>query len=341
MIRQILFFAIASLLSCQTILGQWPVIRLLQSGRKTNLRGLSSNRGHEIWVSGSNGWIGYSADGGLSWNWHQPAGFAQRDFRDIASTGVQSAVIAGIDTPAVILKTINAGKDWQLVYHNATPGMFLDAVDFTDSLQGIVLGDPVNGQPFLALTKDGGNSWHPLAVAFNKKIVPGEAFFAASGTNIHLEPDGRFIFPSGGMRSNIWMHQPQLAMPGSVRKLPFRQALLTSGPNGMAVKGQVIALVGGDYTKPDQGDSCFAISFDGGRHWQPQHTLPGYGSSVAIISRQKLVACGLMGVWLSSDSGKHWKVIDKRAFNSLLYIPQTKKLFLAGPEGTVGLIEGL
>lgn len=343
--RHILFLAITILLSGQTAFGQLPTIQLLQSGKSTNLRGLSSRNDKEIWVSGSNGWIGFSQDGGIHWNWHQPAGFANRDFRDIAAISKGAAVIIGIDTPAVILKTVNQGNEWRLVYSNGTPGMFLDAVDFVDTLHGIVLGDPIglpkDSRPFLARTKDGGNSWQTLAATFNKKIAAGEAFFAASGTNIHLMPNGGFIFPSGGTCANIWIHSGKEQQPGLVTKLPFRQAIPTSGPNGMDIKGKIIALVGGDYTKPGKGDSCFAISYDGGKHWQDQHALPGYGSSVAIIDPRKIIACGLHGVWLTLDGGKHWQTIDKRPYNSLLYIPTTKKLYLAGPKGTIGLIDGL
>ena len=123
--------------------------------------------------------------------------------------------------------------------------------------------------------------------------------------------------------------------------LPFQQGNPTAGPNGMDVKRNIIAIVGGDYTKPASGDSSFAISYDSGDHWQPFNKLPGYGSAVAIISDSVLVACGLKGVWLTKNGGKDWATIDARPFNALLYISRSKKLFLAGPNGTIALLEGL
>ncbi|WP_091398051.1 WD40/YVTN/BNR-like repeat-containing protein [Arachidicoccus rhizosphaerae] len=310
-------------------------IHILDSGRSTNLRGLSSRDGSEIWVSGSNGWVGHTKDGGSSWNWLQPQGYQQRDFRDVQALGNGSAVIMGIDTPAVLLKTTSGGTAWKQVYFNNTPGMFLDAMDFSDNQNGIVVGDPVGGQIFLARTQDGAESWQAFTPVFKDSVLSGEAFFAASGSNIHLEDGGYFLLPSGGAVSRFWNSSRQRAPV----LLPLQQGILSAGPNGMDVQGNIIAIAGGDYTKPGQGDSCFALSFNGGRTWEPQHALPGYGSAVAIINKHTLIACGLTGVWISYTSGKSWQTLDNTPFNALLYIKKQNRLLLAGPHGKIGVLE--
>ena len=321
--------------STQLLQAQSPKLRILDSAKGVNLRGLSASSESEIWASGSNGAIAHSTDGGTTWKWQTVKGQEQRDFRDIQALGPHSAVTIGVDTPAIILRTANDGKSWQKVYENNQAGMFLDALDFKDSLHGVVLGDPIDGQIFTAYTTDGGFNWQQRKAPFKQSPDEGEAFFAASGTNILLTNDGQVQIISGGTRSRFWKEGQDIA------PLPLQAGKTYTGPNGMAQKNQTIAVVGGDFSQPFIGDSAFAISQDGGRSWEAQNTLPGYGSGVAIITDSTLVACGLTGVWISYNQGRSWITIDKRPFNTLLYIPQTGKLFLAGPQGRIAVIEGL
>lgn len=323
------------LMTLGCIFAQYPELKILETGQDTNLRGLSSLDGQTIWVSGSGGLIGLSQDGGLSWKWQRPKGYENRDFRDIAALGDSKAIIIGIDTPAVILKTVDDAHNWQTVYTNNQPGMFLDAVDFADPDNGIVVGDPLHGHIFLARTTNGGDSWHTFIADLKDSIVSGEAFFAASGTNIHLKGNGDFVLPSGGARSRLWKNRH------AAMQLPFQQGNPTAGPNGMDVKDNIIAIVGGDYTKPALGDSSLAISYDSGNSWQAFNKLPGYGSGVAVISDSVLIVCGLKGVWLTRTGGKKWITISQRPFNACRYIADTKKLYLAGPGGTIAVIKDL
>lgn len=135
------FIFLSVLFNCSTALSQ--TIKILTSGEKTSIRGLSVVSDKIIWVSGSNGMIARSTDGGNSWKWLQVKGFEKTDFRDIEAFNTTTAVIMGIAEPAYILKTIDAGETWKVVYENHTKGMFLDAMDFHDAKNGIVIGDPI------------------------------------------------------------------------------------------------------------------------------------------------------------------------------------------------------
>ena len=55
-------------------------VKLLNSGSKASLRGLSVVTDDVVWVSGSGGSVGRSVDGGESWIWKTVKGFEKIDF---------------------------------------------------------------------------------------------------------------------------------------------------------------------------------------------------------------------------------------------------------------------
>ncbi|MEO6406616.1 MAG: oxidoreductase, partial [Ferruginibacter sp.] len=57
-------------------------VKVISSGTKTSLRGLSVVNDRTLWVSGSNGTVGRSLDSGNTWKWIQVKGFEKTDFRD-------------------------------------------------------------------------------------------------------------------------------------------------------------------------------------------------------------------------------------------------------------------
>src|SRR5664279_4418679 len=114
-------------------------IKIINTGTKTSIRGLSVVDDKTIWVSGSNGMIGKSIDSGATWKWIQVKGFEKTDFRDIEAFDENIAVIMGVDAPAYILRTIDGGQTWKMVYENKTKGMFLDAMEFWNDQSGCLL----------------------------------------------------------------------------------------------------------------------------------------------------------------------------------------------------------
>ena len=124
-------------------------IEVLSSGNKTSIRGLSVVTDKVVWASGSNGMVARSLDSGHTWKWMQVKGYEKKDFRDIEAFDAVTAIIMAVDTPALILKTIDGGEHWKKVYENNTTGMFLDAMEFWNEQSGIVIGDPINGKFFI------------------------------------------------------------------------------------------------------------------------------------------------------------------------------------------------
>jgi len=120
--------------------GQTPMVEMLTSGTATSLRGLSVVNDNVAWVSGSNGTVGKTTNGGKTWKWITVKGFEKNDFRDIEAFDAATAIIMSVAEPAYILKTNDGGDSWKVVYENKNKGMFLDAMEFWNEQAGIVIG---------------------------------------------------------------------------------------------------------------------------------------------------------------------------------------------------------
>jgi len=198
---KIFLLTVISVFILNTIFSQkkYPEIEILTTGIKTSLRGLSVVNDNVIWVSGSNGTVGKSLNGGKSWKWITVKGFEKTDFRDIEAFDAATAVIMGISEPAFILKTNDGGDSWKLVYENKTKGIFLDAMEFWNEEAGIVVGDPIDGKFFVTRTFDNGSTWQDIPFDRRPLADSGEGCFASSGTNIRPLNRSEAVFVSGGL----------------------------------------------------------------------------------------------------------------------------------------------
>jgi photosystem II stability/assembly factor-like uncharacterized protein len=303
-------------------------LQLLYSHDSLSFRGLSVVSDAVLWVSGTKGTVGKSVDGGKSWTWLQVPGYASRDFRDIEAFDAQTAIIMAIAEPAHILKTSDGGKTWKVVFADSTQGMFLDAMHFRDSRNGIVVGDPVNGNFFLKGTNNGGDSWsvnYPETAA-----KEGEACFASSGSNILELENGGFVIVSGGKESH-W-----LQANGSQR-LPLIQGKETTGANSVASWQQKkYVVVGGDFQTPTDTTGNCVRSDDGGLSWQKPVVSPhGYRSCVVYMDENTLLSCGTSGVDISVDGGQHWQLISTESYHVCQVAKKGKAVFLAGSKGKI------
>lgn len=312
-------------------------IEVLTSGTKSSLRGLSVVNDNVVWVSGSNGTVGKTLDGGKTWNWITVTGFEKNDFRDIYAFDAASAVIMSIAEPAYILKTNDGGKSWKVVYENKTKGMFLDALEFWNEQSGIVIGDPINGKFFITRTFNGGESWQDIPFDKRPAADSGEACFAASGTNIRPLDRDEAVFVSGGLKSRLFIRN-QATM------LPIVQGKETTGANSVAVwdnkklnGGKIMVIVGGDFNADSSKEKNCFYTKNRGKTWLAPDTAPhGYRSCVEYLSKKNLLSCGLNGVDLSTDGGKNWKWISKEGFHVCRIAKMGKAVYLAGGNGKIG-----
>ena len=321
----ILFFITLSVISYS------QNIAILSSGEKTTIRGLAAVNDRVIWASGTNGTVGLSLNGGETWKWIQVKGFEKTDFRDIEAFDPATAVIMGIGEPAYILRTVDAGQTWKVVFENKTPGMFLDAMEFWNEQSGIVIGDPVNQKFFIARTFDGGNSWRTIPPQNYPVADSGEACFASSGTNIRVLAKDEACFISGGRRSRLFIRDKKI-------DLPIMQGKATTGANSFAVKNKkTMIIVGGDFTKADGINGNCVITHDGGKTWSaPKQGPHGYRSCIEYIGANSWICCGLNGVDYSTDDGNTWTLVSDESFHVCRKARDGKTIFLAGVNGKVG-----
>lgn len=295
-----------------------------------SLRGLSVVNNKIVWVSGSNGTVGKSVDGGLTWDWMKVNHYEKTDFRDIEAFDKNTAVIMGVSDPAYILRTTDGGKSWKLVYENKIKGIFLDAMDFCNAMNGVFIGDPMDGRFYMARTFDGGKSWQNIPDKQRPLADTGEACFASSGTNIRKLNNSEAVFISGGLTSHFFNGN-------KTTLLPIMSGKESTGANSIAFKNdKVMIAVGGDFLQKNISDSNCVITKDGGKSWFiPKINPTGYRSCVEYLSKDYWITCGLNGVDITNNDGTSWKNISKQSFNVCRKAKKGSAVFLAG-NGTVG-----
>ncbi len=323
-------------------------VEIVNSGTKTSIRGLCVVDDKIIWASGSNGMVAKSTNGGNSFSWQQVPNFEKRDFRDIEAFDSNTAIIIAIAEPAQILKTIDGGKHWKIVFADSSKGMFLDAMSFYNDKNGVVVGDPItvkvyhkNGTEitlsdcinstynftFLAKTNDGGNTWKKA----NKNLTildSGEAFFASSGSNIVYQKN-KMLFVSGGKKSNLYYNKKKY-------EIPIVQGFESTGANSIDVYNNNAIIVGGDFSKDSSiANNCVLVDLKKMIFTQPKTSPTGYRSSVVYVDQNMAIACGLNGVDISNDAGLNWIKISNDGFHVVKKSKKGKALFLAGSKGRI------
>ena len=311
-------------------------VKPLNESAKTSLRGLSVVSDQVIWVSGSNGSVGKTIDGGATWEWMKPKGYEKIDFRDIEAFDDRQAIIVGIASPAFILKTIDGGETWTENYKNVDSAIFLDGLGFWDKNKGIIFGDPINDKMPLLKTTDAGKTWQDIAANLKLPLAKGEAGFAASGTTIKTLPGGKTWVATGGTVSNIYF-SPDYGQNWQVFKCPILQGQNSTGPFSIDFFNEKTGVVvGGNYLKDKENSNNVLLTSDGGKTWQkPATPVLGFRSAVTYINAKTLIATGTSGTDISTDGGQNWKHISDKSFNAVQKAKKGKKVVLAGEKGSV------
>lgn len=314
----------------------------VQLQTKASLRGLHVFSDKIVWASGSGGTLVHTRDGGTSWQEQVVADARELDFRDIQALSETTVVALTSGTPARIYRSTDAGASWQRVYENDDPAVFLDALCFWDEREGIVMGDPIDGKLWLLRTRDGGASWQRVETA--PATLPGEAGFAASGTNtIVLGPQGLLVALGGALPETA--SETSRILRSADRGRTW-QAVTVPLPRGPAAGIFSLAFsdpqhgvaVGGDYQKLEATAGNLLVTADGGRRWEAPRQAPptGYRSGVSAArqaDRWYWVAVGPGGTDVAGDSATDWQRVSDLGFHAVDFVPGTSVGWASGAEG--------
>lgn len=286
-----------------------------------------------IWAGGTKSTVLKSTDGGENWQVLHLAGAL--DFRGIHAFDNRTAIVMSAGEAekgaAKIFKTTNAGASWKEVFSTREKGVFLDCLRFRNATTGYALGDPIDGKPYILKTTDGGDSWNRIDPGAFPDVLPGEASFASSNSNISLR-DKTVRFST---HSRIFISENEGAT-WQVFQTPFKQGS-TAGIFGIYFMDPSNGFaVGGDYVNDKADYPNIARTTDGGQTWQFTATaLPhGLKESVWRIKKNHFIAVGTSGTSRSTDGGQTWQAVDNLPYHVVQC--KGKTCFAIGGNGQLG-----
>jgi photosystem II stability/assembly factor-like uncharacterized protein len=316
--------------------GQSYSLILQNSETSTSFRGMSIVSDQIAWVSGSNGTIGKTTDGGSTWQWIKPTGYEKLDFRDIEAFDTDRAIVVNAGSPAYILLTIDGGKSWTQTYKNTDSAIFLDGMAFWDSKRGMAFGDPIKNRMQLLRTNDGGLSWEDISTNLKEEMLAGEAGFAASGTSITTMDKGKVWIATGGATSNIY-YSNNYGNKWGFYKCPILQGESSTGVFSVAFQTKKTGVVvGGNYLKDNENSNNILLTNNSGKTWtKPLKPVSGFRSGVIYVNEKVMIATGSSGTDVSTDAGISWYNISKINLNVIQKSQSGKLILLAGNKGQI------
>ncbi|MBK0368948.1 WD40/YVTN/BNR-like repeat-containing protein [Flavobacterium agrisoli] len=231
------------------------------------------------------------------------------EFRSIAQNQ-ENIFVLSVANPALLYKISKKDLTYQLVYKETHENVFYDSMQFWDSENGIAVGDPIEGVISIILTHDGGQSWQKVAQNLAPKLFEGEAFFAASNSNIVIKKNKTWLV-TGGKKARIFLSD-NFGKSWSDYPTPIIQGKTMTGIfSGDFYDAKTGMIVGGDYEIPNQNSGNKAITNDGGKTWQlvAENRAFGYASCVQYVPNskgKKIIVVGALGIHYSLDGGQSW-----------------------------------
>jgi photosystem II stability/assembly factor-like uncharacterized protein len=311
-------------------------------GSAQELRGLAPVDAHTAWVSGDEGGVWRTSDGGATWQDVAPPGSAGLLFRDVEATDADHAWLLAIGPgdASRIYRTTDGGSTWQTTFVNDDPHAFYDCLAmWPGGKNGLAVSDPPDGSFRILRTTDSGRTWSVVDSTGMPPAADGEFGFAASGTCL-VTAGGRDAFlASGGTASRIYRSH-DLGSTWSVTDSPIPPVTGAGGTFGLSFRNPRQGLaVGGDFTAPANGALASAYSGDGGRSWASGGDLGGYRSGVDWVygARDTAIAVGTSGSDVTYDGGRTWTALTSAdaGFDSVQCLPGGV-CWASGADGRVG-----
>ena len=249
------------------------------------------------------------------------------EFRSCAKT-IDAFYVLSIANPALLYKFSSNLQSKKLVYEEQNKNVFYDSMQFYDAINGIAIGDPINGYLNVITTKDGGETWQKNSIENSPKVVDGEAAFAASNTNINIK-NGKTWVITGGKKSRVFYSEDKGKSWRSFETPIVQGETMTGAFTADFYNDKIGFIAGGNYEKPNQNFQNKAITLNGGKTWKLVGENQGFGYSSCIqfvpeSEGKQLVSVGANGLFYSFDSGKNWKQFSKESsFYTIRFLNKT------------------
>lgn len=295
----------------------------------------------KVWYAGSRGKYGWiSLNGGKNFSGVAVQDTLIPEFRAIAQTKTD-VFILNVGTPALLYKISKDGKRSKLVYTENGEKVFYDSMLFINDKDGIAMGDPTDNCLSVIITNDSGDTWTKIPCDKLPKIIPGEAAFAASNTNIITKGD-KIWMVSGGKKSRVF-YSANKGQSWEVYNTPIVQGSEMTGIFSADFYNESLGFaVGGDYEKLEKNSGNKMITTDGGKNWEliGEGEGFGYASCVQFVPGGKgneLVTIGPSGLYYSYNKGKDWKkLLDTKTLHTIRFI-DAKTAIAAGQNKIIRL----
>ena len=307
---------------------------------KLSIRALEIDN-DKVWYAANNGNYGYlSLIGDKNFVGNIAKDTLKLEFRSMAKTKDYVFVLS-IGNPGLLYRISKNQTEVQLVYQEKGEKVFYDAMQFWNDTEGIAVGDPTEDCFSLIITRDGGQTWTKTPCEKLPKLADGEAFFAASNTNIIIKGNRTWIV-SGGKKSRAF-YSDDKGKSWQVAETPIIQGSAMTGIFSADFYNETIGFAtGGDYEKPNQNFGNKIITLDGGKTWNfiAENEGFGYGSCVQFLpgsNGNELVSVGASGVYYSYNQGKSWnKIADYKDLFTIRFV-DAKTAIAAGNKKIIRL----
>ena len=293
----------------------------------STIRAIQTMNDSSVWFAGGNGQSGYTLDNGISWELFTLEHNGKKaELRGLAING--SDVFAmGVQDPTVVFHTANMGASWDVVFEETNPEAFFVGMDFYNSNDGILFGDPIDNIWYVATTSDGGMSWDTLPKIQLPESDSGEYAFAASNSNFKIIGD-HFWFASGGMKARVY-HSSDKGASWESFDTPIQEGGAMTGIYTMDFyDAQTGIIAGGNWNDIMDNSQNMAVTSDGGKTWAlvADGENPNYTSCVQyipntngkeLITLNSRAATGIGRMMYSNDGGYHWQELNGKKFLSI------------------------
>ncbi|MEU1511264.1 oxidoreductase [Streptomyces sp. NPDC005811] len=307
-------------------------------------RGLAAVDRHTAWLSGTQGTVLRTGDGGASWRDVSPPGAADLQFRDIEAFDARRAVVLAIGEGEAsrVYRTDDGGATWTESFRNTDAKAFYDCMTFFDRRHGLAMSDPVDGRFRILSTADGGRSWTVLPDTGMPAALDGEAGFAASGQClVSAGPRDVWLATGGAARARV-LHSADRGRTWTAADTPVPAGDPARGVFALAFRDRTHGLaVGGDYRAGQPSPDAAATTGDAGRSWRPAAgPPPAYRSGVAWLPHRRAaaLAVGPTGTDLTTDGGRTWRTLDTGSYDTVDCAPDGG-CWAAGEQGRAARLE--